>query len=63
MRAASIEMAQTKFFENPPRVAPPESDDVIQAFTPDTAKESFANRIGRDSRMQMMGMVRRKPFA
>ena len=30
MRAASIEMAQTKFSENPPQVASPENDDVIQ---------------------------------
>ena len=43
MRAASIEIAQTKFFENPPQVASPENDDVIQAFAPDPATGRCAN--------------------
>lgn len=45
MRAASIEIAQTKFIENPAQVAPREDYDVIQAFASGTTNEPLANRV------------------
>jgi hypothetical protein len=40
-----------------------ENDEVIETLGANGPHESFSVGVGRDSRMQMMGMVRRKPFA
>ncbi len=62
VRATRIEKSAV-FKEHVIEMPVAKNDDVIQAFAPGTTEESFANRIGRDSRMQMMGRVRRRPFA
>jgi len=63
MRSGFVEIVEAVLIQNSRKMALAKNDDVIQTLSPYAPKKAFAPGIGRDSRMQMMGMVRRKPFA